>query len=87
MTEPKRKFLEHIIKMLHAAHIQVIEIDTGSVLGNSLPNQGAQLRIGFNVRYWTSHPLFTACPTIARSNVVRTDAQLAIAMLDVRLML
>ncbi len=73
--------------MLHAAHIQVIEIDTGSVLGNSLPNQGAQLRIGFNVRYWTGHPLFTACPTIARSNVVRTDTQLAIAMLDVRLML
>ncbi len=75
--------------MLHAAHIQVIEIDTGSVLGNSLPNQGAQLRIGFNVRYWTGHPLFTASPTIARSKVVRTDTdtRLAIAMLDVRLML
>ena len=73
--------------MLHAAHIQVIEIDTGSVLGNSLPNQGAQLRIGFNVRYWTGHPLFTASPTIARSKVVRTGIHLAIAMLDVRLML
>lgn len=71
----------------HKGGVLLAHGPTGSVLGNSLPNQGAQLRIGFNVRYWTGHPLFTACPTIARSNVVRTDAQLAIAMLDVRLML